>query len=246
MRSHCQGEIGPGLLWLVDSWRSAVAADYADWQHAARASLSAWQRHHAEIKAVFSQAESVSHLAFSPNGKAVLTGSEDGTAQLWDAATAQPLGPALRHRDAITDLAFSPNGKAAHITCADRRFEFRPDATTSSSPRPTRTARSSNCSREAATMSSGKSSRSSVRTRENLYTFLVKSRSRVAGISLRDSGFLRSPRGLEARPQPPTLCDWTRKHRALRWLGSPEAEARFGLAERKHNSGTVNISNSSS
>ncbi len=37
---------------------------------------------------------SVDAVAFSPDGKTVLTGSHDGTARLWDAATGQPLGRA--------------------------------------------------------------------------------------------------------------------------------------------------------
>jgi WD40 repeat protein len=50
-------------------------------------------------------------VAFSPDGKTVLTGSQDGTARLWDAATAQPLGPSLTHQGLVLAVAFSPDGK---------------------------------------------------------------------------------------------------------------------------------------
>ena len=42
----------------------------------------------------------------------LLTGSSDGTARLWDATTAQPLGPPLRHTAWISAVAFSPDGKS--------------------------------------------------------------------------------------------------------------------------------------
>jgi hypothetical protein len=52
----------------------------------------------------------------SPDGKAVLTGSQDSTARLWDAATGKPLGPPLRHQRSVESVAFSPDGKAV-LTC---------------------------------------------------------------------------------------------------------------------------------
>ena len=50
-------------------------------------------------------------MAFSPDGKTVLTGSVDGTARLWDAATGQPIGPPLPHQSGVWAVAFSPDGK---------------------------------------------------------------------------------------------------------------------------------------
>ena len=50
-------------------------------------------------------------IAFSPGGKQVLTGSEDMTARLWDAATGLPLLAPLHHDGPVTLVAFSPDGQ---------------------------------------------------------------------------------------------------------------------------------------
>ncbi len=50
-------------------------------------------------------------MAFSPDGRTILTGSSDKTAQLWDAATAKPIGKSLEHQDGVLAAAFSPDGK---------------------------------------------------------------------------------------------------------------------------------------
>ncbi|HUE14285.1 MAG TPA: serine/threonine-protein kinase [Planctomycetaceae bacterium] len=53
---------------------------------------------------------SVTCLAFSPDGRTILTGSEDKAAQLWDVATQRPIGTALHHEMAVDAVAFSPDG----------------------------------------------------------------------------------------------------------------------------------------
>src|SRR5262249_48648155 len=114
-----KGEMGPGLLRLAESWRSAVTADDPGWRHTARASLSAWQGHHARLRAVFSHAGEVSCVAFSPAGKTVLTGSADPTARLWDAATGRPLGLPMDHQGYVLAVAYSPDGKTVLTESAD-------------------------------------------------------------------------------------------------------------------------------
>jgi WD40 repeat protein len=64
----------------------------------------------------------VSAVAFSPNGKQVLTGTEDsektlGEARLWNAVTGDPLGKPMPQSDGklgqVMAVAFSPDGKLA-------------------------------------------------------------------------------------------------------------------------------------
>jgi WD40 repeat protein/tetratricopeptide (TPR) repeat protein len=51
-------------------------------------------------------------VAFSPDGKAILTGSDDNTAQVWDAATGLRVGSALEHQGAVWSVAFGPDGRS--------------------------------------------------------------------------------------------------------------------------------------
>jgi tetratricopeptide (TPR) repeat protein len=49
-------------------------------------------------------------LAFSPDGKLLLTGCSDGMGRLWDVATGKPR-LALKHQGAVVAVAFSPDGQ---------------------------------------------------------------------------------------------------------------------------------------
>jgi WD40 repeat protein/tetratricopeptide (TPR) repeat protein len=63
----------------------------------------------------------VDSMAFSPDGKMILTGSWDSTAQLWDAATGQPLGSPIKHPEGFRSVAFSPDGRTILTGCGDHK-----------------------------------------------------------------------------------------------------------------------------
>ena len=125
-----KGEIGPGLLWMIESWRSAVAAGDPAWQHAARSNLAAWRPHYPRLKAVLSHTSPVGNAAFSPDSRTVISGSMDGTAQLWDAASGRRIGPQLPVGCQYLRAAFSPDGKTVLTGSMDGARAQLWDATT--------------------------------------------------------------------------------------------------------------------
>ena len=50
-------------------------------------------------------------VAFSPDGKHIVSGSEDKTLQLWDTETGEMLQTLEGHKDEVWAVAFSPDGK---------------------------------------------------------------------------------------------------------------------------------------
>jgi WD40 repeat protein len=53
----------------------------------------------------------VNALAFSPDGKRLVSGSEDQTLKVWDLATGQALLTLRGHQDGVRTVAFSPDGR---------------------------------------------------------------------------------------------------------------------------------------
>ena len=68
----------------------------------------------AELVRVFDgHGKGVLSVAFSPDGRQVLTGSIDDTARLWDVATGRELRRLTGHGSSVYSVAFSPDGRLA-------------------------------------------------------------------------------------------------------------------------------------
>ncbi|GAB4430412.1 MAG: hypothetical protein Kow0031_11260 [Anaerolineae bacterium] len=59
-------------------------------------------------------------VAFAPDGQTVLSGSADGTARLWDAASGRQLQEFRGHEDEVNSVAFAPDGRTVLTGSADR------------------------------------------------------------------------------------------------------------------------------
>jgi eukaryotic-like serine/threonine-protein kinase len=90
-----------------------LALDYLDacqwnlrgWEHD-----HLWTRFNAKLT-LLGHTGPVSSVAFSPDGKRIVTGSHDGTAKVWDAEQGQEVLTLKGHTSLVNSVAFSPDGK---------------------------------------------------------------------------------------------------------------------------------------
>jgi WD40 repeat protein len=108
-----QGHVRRGMLWLARSVEIASrlpGGEAADVEQVARLNLAAWRPELAALSALFQHQGPVHSVAFSPDGKWILTASRDRTARVWD-ATSGKLVRELRHDGPLHCAVFSPDAK---------------------------------------------------------------------------------------------------------------------------------------
>jgi len=69
-----------------------------------------WQQKSVAMRYANVHTDHVRHAAFSPDGSRIVTASQDGTAQIWDRWTGEPIGDPLVHGDWVYQATFSPDG----------------------------------------------------------------------------------------------------------------------------------------
>ncbi len=104
------GDVLGALPWFTRALRREEADPGRALLHRVR--IGAAMHQSPRIRQMWFHDSRVTHAAYSPDGKKVLTTTGDGTARLWDTRDGSPLGEAMRHgdREAVVGGAFSPNG----------------------------------------------------------------------------------------------------------------------------------------
>ncbi|MBM4133741.1 MAG: hypothetical protein FJ245_08240 [Nitrospira sp.] len=77
-----------------------------------------------EVFVPLGHAGGVRAVAFSPDGKWALSGSEDQTLRLWEAATGREVRTFVGHAEAITFAVFSPDGRQILSSSYDRTLKL--------------------------------------------------------------------------------------------------------------------------
>ncbi len=101
----------------IVSWLRAAIVQSTDTRRSEVSLLT--KDDYSNLLSTYRHGGSVTAIAFSPDGKTILTGSWDKTVRLWRTDTGTPIGSPLRHDNSVLAVAFSPDGQTVLTGSAD-------------------------------------------------------------------------------------------------------------------------------
>jgi WD40 repeat protein/serine/threonine protein kinase/Flp pilus assembly protein TadD len=112
-----QGHTGPvrSVAFSPDGTRLASAGDYRegeDWKELWKGEVKLWDAATGqELLTLRGYANSISAVAFSPDGRRLAGASEDGTVRVWNADRGEEVLALLGQKSGVKAVCFSPDGK---------------------------------------------------------------------------------------------------------------------------------------
>ncbi len=114
-----QGDVAQGMLWLVRGIKSAAIARDGDLEHAFRRNIAAWWPRLHPLLVRCEHPGPIQTATYSPDGRTMAIGGEDGTVEFREAATGKSVGSPLVHPAKVGSVAYSPDGRTLMTGCDD-------------------------------------------------------------------------------------------------------------------------------
>jgi WD40 repeat protein len=115
-----RGEASAAMLLALEALPDAKAGIERPYAPSAEEALFAARRSPHEIVVLAGHVNDVANAAFSPDGRLVVTASDDNTARVWARDTGATIHILADHSDRVSDAEFSPDGRRIVTSSSDK------------------------------------------------------------------------------------------------------------------------------
>jgi serine/threonine protein kinase len=124
LKAEEDGDLFGAFLWFVKPLQGEHGAVVDEAMHRLRLGCYLRYAPRPTLLQVLAHDGDVTGAAFSPDGRLVVTASDDQTARVWDAATGKEVCPPLRHKGYVNRAAFSPDGRLVVTAGQDKSADL--------------------------------------------------------------------------------------------------------------------------